>query len=99
MNRRVMVALSGGVDSSVCVHLLREQGYDVSGVVLKMSPAHADTVAAAEDAAAALGIPLFVKDMEEAFERQVVDYFMAEYKAGRTPNPCCLLYTTDAADD
>ena len=88
MNRRVMVALSGGVDSSVCVHLLKEQGYDVSGVVLKMSHAQADTVAAAEDAAAALGIPLFVKDMEEAFERLVVDYFMAEYKAGRTPNPC-----------
>ena len=88
MNKRVLVALSGGVDSSVCVHLLKEQGYDVGGVVLKMSPAHDETVAAAKDAAASFDIPLFVSDMTECFEATVVDYFMAEYKAGRTPNPC-----------
>ena len=88
MSKRVLVALSGGVDSSVCVHLLKEQGYDVGGVVLKMSPAHDDTVAAAKDAAASFNIPLFVSDMTERFEAMVVDYFMAEYKAGRTPNPC-----------
>jgi len=88
MNKRVLVALSGGVDSSVCVHLLKEQGYDVGGVVLKMSPAHEETVAAAKDAAATLNIPLYVSDMTERFEREVVSYFAAEYKAGRTPNPC-----------
>ena len=47
MNKRVLVALSGGVDSSVCVHLLMEQGYEVGGIVLNMSPAHTDTDAAA----------------------------------------------------
>lgn len=60
----------------------------MGGVVLKMSPAHEETVAAAKEAAAALGVPLFVKDMTEAFEQTVVSYFMEEYKAGRTPNPC-----------
>ena len=88
MSKRVLVALSGGVDSAACAHLLKEAGYDVGGVVLKMSPAHEETVAAAADAAAALGIPLFVKDCSEQFEAEVVSYFTAAYKAGRTPNPC-----------
>lgn len=88
MNKRVLVALSGGVDSSVCVHLLKEQGYEVGGVVLKMSPAHEDTVAAAEESAAAFGIPLIVRDMTEEFQKNVVDYFISEYCAAHTPNPC-----------
>lgn len=88
MGKRVLMALSGGVDSSAGVYLLKQQGYEVGGVVLKMSPAHEETVAAAKEAAAALGVPLFVKDMTEAFEQTVVSYFMEEYKAGRTPNPC-----------
>ncbi len=88
MGKRVLMALSGGVDSSAGVYLLKQQGYEVGGVVLKMSPAHEETVAAAKEAAAALGVSLFVKDMTEAFEQTVVSYFMEEYKAGRTPNPC-----------
>lgn len=86
--KRVLVALSGGVDSSVCVHLLQQQGYEVGGVVLKMSPAHDSTVKAAEASAAAFHIPLLVKDMTEAFEDKVVRYFMEEYRHARTPNPC-----------
>ena len=86
--KRVLVALSGGVDSSACVHLLKEQGYDVAGIVLKMSPAHEQTVQDAQAAADTLGIRLYVRDMCEPFDRLVVEYFMAEYQCGRTPNPC-----------
>ncbi len=85
---KVLVALSGGVDSSVCVRLLQNKGYDVSAVVLDMSPAHAPTVAAAKEAAASLGVPLYVKNMHEEFQKNVIDYFTDSYKRGITPNPC-----------
>lgn len=87
---RVLLAMSGGVDSSACAVLLREQGYDVTGLVLKMSPAHEQTVADAQAAADGAGIPLLVRDMTAAFEREVVSYFVDEYARGRTPNPCVL---------
>lgn len=87
-NNRVLLAMSGGVDSSAAAVLLREQGYEVAGVVLKMSPAHGQTVEDAKTAASQLGIPLFVKDMTAEFDREVVSYFAAEYRRGRTPNPC-----------
>ena len=86
--KRILVALSGGVDSSVCAWLLKEQGWDVGGVVLKMSPAHEQTVKDAQASAEQLGIPLFVRDLSETFSREVVEYFMDEYARGRTPNPC-----------
>ncbi len=92
--KRILVALSGGVDSSVCVYLLKKQGHDVAGVVLKMSPAHDQTVADAQEAADALGIPLYVKDMGESFDRNVIDYFVSEYQNGRTPNPCVVCNPT-----
>ncbi|WP_229408220.1 tRNA 2-thiouridine(34) synthase MnmA [Massiliimalia timonensis] len=104
--KKVLVALSGGVDSSVCVYLLKQKGYDVAGVVLKMSPAHDQTVRDAQEAADALGIHLYVKDMSEAFSSCVVDYFVREYQNGRTPNPCVVCNPTvkfkalvDAADE
>ncbi len=83
-----MVALSGGVDSSVCVHLLRERGYDVAAVVLRMSPEHGNTVNDARIVAEKFGIPFFVKDMWDVFKVNVVDYFANEYQTGKTPNPC-----------
>ncbi|MEG2597607.1 MAG: tRNA 2-thiouridine(34) synthase MnmA, partial [Oscillospiraceae bacterium] len=76
------------VDSSVCVHLLKEQGYEVGALVLKMSDAHEQTVQDAQKAADQLGIPLLVKDMGERFDEQVISYFVSEYGKGRTPNPC-----------
>jgi len=88
--KKVLVALSGGVDSSVCVHLLKEKGYDVSAVVLKMSPVHDETVCDARRAAEELGIPLVVKDMQKEFEKIVVSNFAKEYLSGRTPNPCII---------
>lgn len=98
-SKQVLVALSGGVDSTVCVHLLKEQGYDVTGLVLKMSPAHEDTVKAAEESAGSLGIPLYVRDMTDLFQKQVIDYFAAEYMRGRTPNPLRHLQSAGQVQD
>jgi len=97
---QVLVAMSGGVDSSVAAALAAEAGWDVTGVHLKLAdtPAHLQvqgkgccTLADAEDArrvADTLGIPFYVWDMAEEFQRAVVDDFAAEYAGGRTPNPC-----------
>ena len=93
--------MSGGVDSSVAGYLLREQGYDVIGVTMKVWPQ--DCISRAEDkccgpqavadargVAHSLGIPHYVVDEADQFERVVIDYFASEYQAGRTPNPCVM---------
>ncbi len=96
---RALVAMSGGVDSSVAAAVIAEQGYDVVGVTLKqwegpggeMPTAGCCTVGDAEDArrvAAQLDVPYYVLDYVDEFREQVVDRFGAEYMAGRTPNPC-----------
>ncbi|HSW30809.1 MAG TPA: tRNA 2-thiouridine(34) synthase MnmA [Longimicrobiales bacterium] len=96
---RVLVAMSGGVDSSVAAALLKEAGHDVVGVTMKTfcysgTPAHAKTccgldgIADARRVAVALDIPHYVFDVEEDFTRDVVDDFVSEYARGRTPNPC-----------
>jgi tRNA-specific 2-thiouridylase len=98
---RVLLGMSGGVDSSVAALLLKEQGYDVVGVTMKVWPQ--DCVSRAEDkccgpqavadargVAHALGIPHYVVDEAGEFERLVIDYFTSEYAAGRTPNPCVM---------
>jgi tRNA-specific 2-thiouridylase len=96
---RALVAMSGGVDSSVAAALMLERGHDVVGVTLKqwegpggeMPSAGCCTVADAEDArraAARLDIPYYVLDYVDEFKVAVVDRFGAEYMAGRTPNPC-----------
>ena len=98
---RVLLGMSGGVDSSVAGYLLREQGYDVVGVTMKVWPQ--DCISRAEDkccgpqavadaraVAHSLGIPHYVVDEADLFERTVIDYFTSEYQAGRTPNPCVM---------
>jgi tRNA-uridine 2-sulfurtransferase len=97
---QVLVAMSGGVDSSVAAALAVEAGCDVTGVHLRLAdtPAHLQvqgkgccTLADADDArrvAGTLGIPFYVWDMAEEFRRAVVDDFAGEYAGGRTPNPC-----------
>ncbi len=98
---RVLVAMSGGVDSAVVAGMLLRQGYDVVGVTLRLwaperddlprGNRHCCSIEDIDDARAAahtLGIPHYVLNMEEAFAERVVDYFVDEYRRGRTPNPC-----------
>ncbi len=98
-NQRVIVAMSGGVDSSVAAALLVEQGYDVVAMTMRVASGegreHSDkaccTLDAAHDAkrvADKLGIPHYTINYLERFEREVINDFTNEYLAGRTPNPC-----------
>jgi len=98
---RVVVGMSGGVDSSVAAHLLKQQGYDVIGVTMKVWPQ--DCISRAEDkccgpsaiadaraVAHSLGIPHYVVEESGDFQAQVIEYFASEYQSGRTPNPCVM---------
>jgi len=83
---RILIGLSGGVDSSFAAHSLLKGGHAVEGAVLRMHP-YSD-VEAARAVAERLGIPLHIIDCQAAFEQSVERYFMDEYLNGRTPNPC-----------
>ncbi|MBQ4086947.1 MAG: tRNA 2-thiouridine(34) synthase MnmA [Clostridia bacterium] len=88
-NMKVLLGMSGGVDSSVAALLLKNQGYDVLGATLLLT--EQDDGTSARDAKAvcdSIGIPHITEDFRASFKTHVTDYFVAEYKAGRTPNPC-----------
>jgi tRNA-uridine 2-sulfurtransferase len=97
---RVLVAMSGGVDSSVAAALMKQQGYEVIGVTMTLSPneessAHKGRgccsvwdVTDAEKVAWKLDIPHYVFNLRDAFEKHVISDFISEYEKGRTPNPC-----------
>ena len=88
-NMKVLLGMSGGVDSSVAALLLKQKGYNVLGITLMLS--ENDDGSAAKDAKAvceALGLSHVTEDLRDVFRQHVTDHFVAEYKAGRTPNPC-----------
>jgi tRNA-specific 2-thiouridylase len=98
----VLVAMSGGVDSSVAAAILQQQGWQVIGATMRIWPCDDTTdrayalrgccgpgaIADAQRVAGHLGIPHYVFDLREAFQQQVIDPFCEDYAAGRTPNPC-----------
>lgn len=101
MGKKVVVGMSGGVDSSVAAYLLREQGYDVIGVTMQIWQDEEETVkeenggccglSAVDDArrvAERLDIPYYVMNFKKEFKCHVIDYFVEEYLKGHTPNPC-----------
>lgn len=100
MKKKVVIGMSGGVDSSVAAYILKEQGYEVIGIMMKLSPDNPDyeenesgccSISAANDArrvADVLDIPFYVMNFKDAFKKNVIDNFIDEYMEGRTPNPC-----------
>ena len=89
MSKKVIIAMSGGVDSSVSAHLLKEKGYNVIGITLKMFPGQEDILEDAENVAKKLGIQWYFADYSEHFRNDVISYFINTYRKGMTPNPCC----------
>ncbi|MCM1144011.1 MAG: tRNA 2-thiouridine(34) synthase MnmA [Blautia sp.] len=99
MKKKVVVGMSGGVDSSVAAYLLKEQGYEVIGVTMKTWQDEEDRaenggccgLSAVEDARAVaqkLDIPYYVMNFKKEFQEKVIDYFVDAYLDGQTPNPC-----------
>lgn len=100
INKRVLVAMSGGVDSSIACYLLKEKGYQCIGATIKTWPKEEcgstgnklccslDAIAFAQSVAHKLGIPHYVFDFSREFNKIIKEYFIREYENGRTPNPC-----------
>ncbi len=92
MREKIVIGMSGGVDSSVAAYLLKEQGYEVVGVTMETwqekEGIQSSAIEDAKSVADTLSIEHHVIDFKKEFRRDVVDYFISEYQNGRTPNPC-----------
>ncbi|MCX6766108.1 MAG: tRNA 2-thiouridine(34) synthase MnmA [Candidatus Moranbacteria bacterium] len=86
-SKKVIIAMSGGIDSSVAAYLLKKQGYDVTGFHLRLFKDEKKEKQI-KKIAKMIGIPLVVRDARKEFKKKVIDYFLREYETGRTPNPC-----------
>lgn len=91
-NRKVLLGMSGGTDSSVAALLLSDAGYEVTGVTFRFYEKDEDTeyLDDARDLCRRLGIPHLIHDIRTLFRERIIDYFIREYMAGRTPVPCTL---------
>lgn len=90
--KKILVGMSGGVDSSVSAFLLKNEGYDVSGVFMRLfnSKKFLNSERNAQKVAKKLGVPFFVFDLSKEFKKIIIKYFLDSYAAGITPNPCVL---------
>jgi tRNA-uridine 2-sulfurtransferase len=91
MKRKVAVAMSGGVDSSVTAALLKTSGHEVIGLTMRLWGEECDSepsVSSAREVCKVIGIEHLVLDLRGDFRREIIEYFINEYMAGRTPNPC-----------
>ncbi|MBQ8521102.1 MAG: tRNA 2-thiouridine(34) synthase MnmA [Bacteroides sp.] len=91
-NRKVLLGMSGGTDSSVAALLLKDAGYEVTGVTFRFYEKEGQTeyLNDAREVCARIGIPHIAYDAREVFRKTIIDYFISEYMAGRTPVPCTL---------
>ena len=92
MSKKIVVGMSGGVDSSVTAYLLQQEGYEVIGVYMKLHNLvenyHEKNIESGEKVASSLGIEYHILDLSDKFKEEVYDYFVSEYEKGNTPNPC-----------
>lgn len=87
-NKKVIVAMSGGVDSSVTAYLLRDKGAEVIGVYYRLNEGSQSSENAARKVCEQLGIKFYPINLSAKFRSKIIDYFLNEYKEGATPNPC-----------
>jgi len=89
---RVLVGISGGVDSAVTTYLLKQQGYEVVGLYMKMHQGvnHNENLRKIEKLSKIIGFEYYVENVEEEFKREVYEYFVKSYEEGSTPNPCAM---------
>jgi len=91
MNKKIVIAMSGGIDSSVAAALVKESGVETIGVFVRI---YHDSLKGSEkraqEIAQILNIPFFVLDLRKEFKKKIINYFLKEYKKGKTPNPCVL---------
>ena len=87
-NKKILTGVSGGVDSSVCVDLLKKQGFEVYGAVINFNDHSDSAIEDAHKVCTHLDIPICVIDARDNFEKNVVEPFCKSYISGRTPNPC-----------